>query len=142
MQINPANAEAHSNLGALCQEEGRVNEAIDEWRKTLELDSANLNAQVNLAWTLATFPDSTIRNGAKAVELAERALQVSGGRDPRIYQVMAAAYAEHSEFDAAVGAAERGVEVARNQGNNVIAEALRANAELYRTRLPLRTELR
>ncbi len=55
---------------------------------------------------------------------------------------MAAAYAEHSEFDAAVGAAERGVEVARNQGNNVIAEALRANAELYRTRLPLRTELR
>jgi hypothetical protein len=41
-----------------------------------------------------------------------------------------------------VGAAERGVEVARNQGNNVIAEALQANAELYRTRLPLRTGLR
>jgi Flp pilus assembly protein TadD len=142
LQINPANAEAHSDLGVVWLEEGRVNEAIDEWQKTLELDPANLNAQVNLAWTLATFPDSTIRNGAKAVELAERAFQVSGERDPRIYQVMAAAYAEHSQFDAAVGAAEHGAEVARRQGNNVIADALQSNAELYRTRVPLRTGLR
>jgi tetratricopeptide (TPR) repeat protein len=142
LQVNPANAEAHSDLGVVWLEEGRVKEAIDEWQKTLELDPANLNAQVNLAWTLATFPDSTIRNGAKAVDLAERALQVSGERDPRIYQVMAAAYAEHSQFDAAVGAAERGAEVARRQGDNVIADALQSNAELYRRRLPLRTGLR
>ena len=139
LQIDPANAQAHNDLGDLCLQEGRANEAIEHWQKTLELDPANLNAQVNLAWTLATFPDSTIRNGTKAVELAERALQVSGERDARIYQVMAAAYAEHSQFDAAVGAAERGAAVARSQGNNAIAEALQANAELYRTRLPLRT---
>ena len=54
---------------------------------------------------------------------------------------MAAAYAELNQFDTAIEAAEHGLDAARNQGNNVIAEALQANAELYRTRLPLRTGL-
>lgn len=142
LQIDPTNAAAHNDLGNAWIQEGRVNQAIDEWRKSLELQPANLNAQVNLAWTLATFPDSTIRNGAKAVELAERALQVSGETDPRLYQVLAAAYAENSQFDAALRTAERGVELALKQGNNTIVEALQSNAELYRASTPLRTGTR
>src|SRR5205085_3406930 len=71
LSVNPRNDTAHNALAAVAlrEESGRRGHipCPDQWQKTLELDAANLNAQVNLAWTLATFPYSTIRNGAKAV---------------------------------------------------------------------------
>ncbi|MEZ4221834.1 MAG: hypothetical protein R3B13_12955 [Polyangiaceae bacterium] len=55
----------------------------------------------NLAWVLATFDDSRLRDGARAVELALEALR----RAPRSAPMMgtlAAAYAEVGSFTEAV----------------------------------------
>jgi protein O-mannosyl-transferase len=138
LQVNPASAEAHNDLGIVWSQHGRIDQAINEWQKTLELQPGNLNAYCNLVWVFATFPDDTIRNGAKAVALGERALQLSGEKDPRIYRLLAAAYAENHQFDKAIETAQRGSELATKQGNYAAANALELNIDLYRKSLPLR----
>ena len=61
-----------------------------------------MTAQNDLAWLLATCPDNSVRNGQKAVELAQQAVQLSNGRSPEILDTLAAAYAEAGRFHEAV----------------------------------------
>ncbi len=138
LQINPASAEAHNDLGIAWSQKGRIDKAIGQWQKTLELQPQNLSAYCNLVWVFATFPDDAIRSGAKAVALGERALELSGEKDPRIYRLLAAAYAENRQFDKAIETAQRGSDLAMKQGNSAIANALESNIDLYRHDLPLR----
>jgi protein O-mannosyl-transferase len=138
LQINPASAEAHNDLGIAWSQKGRIDEAIDQWQKTLELQPHNLSAYCNLVWVFATFPDDAIRSGVKAVALGERALELSGEQDPRIYRLLAAAYAENGQFDKAIETAQRGSALATKQGNSAIAKVLESNIDLYRHNLPLR----
>jgi len=57
--------------------------------------------QNNLAWLLATVPDSAVRDGARALALAEQL--VAWRRDDAAYlDTFAAAYAELGRFDDAV----------------------------------------
>ena len=59
-----------------------------------------------LAWLLATYPDSDVRDGAEAVRLAERACKLTDRRDPALLATLAAAYAETGDFSGGVAAAE------------------------------------
>ena len=62
------------------------------------IEPENGNARDNLAWVFATCPENSIRDGERAVELAEKALRISGGKIPMIYKVLAAAYAKSGRF--------------------------------------------
>jgi len=70
----------------------------------------------NLAWVFATSPDQSLRDGPKAVHLAEQALRISGGRIPILFRTLAAAYAESGRFSDAMQAAQQGIELANSQG--------------------------
>lgn len=138
LQISPASAEAHNDLGIAWSQQGRLDQAISEWQTTLQLQPQNLNAYCNLVWVLATFPDDAIRNGPKAVALGERALHLSGEKDPRIFRLLAAAYAEEGQFNKATETAQRGAQLATSQGDYALARKLESNMDLYRRTLPLR----
>ena len=56
----------------------------------------------NLAWLLATCPDAKIRDGKKAIELANQACELSEWKDGVSRGHLAAAHAEAGDFDAAV----------------------------------------
>jgi hypothetical protein len=51
-----------------------------------------------LAWLLATYPDSKSRDGSDAVRLAERACVLTERRIPALLDTLAAAYAEAGDF--------------------------------------------
>jgi Flp pilus assembly protein TadD len=138
LQLDPDSAEAHNDLGIALSQKGRIDQAINEWQKTLELQPDNLKAYSNLVWVLATFPDDTIRSGARAVVLGEHALKLSSEKDPRIYRLLAAAYAENRQFDKAIETAQRGSELAMKQGNYAAANELESNIDRYRKSRPLR----
>lgn len=138
LELHPDNANIINNLGMVRAEEGRINEAIALWEKALALQRDNVSAQSNLAWVLATSAEPAIRDGAKAVQLAEQALQLSGGQNPVIFRTLAAAYAESGRFSEAIEAAQRGRELATAQGNSALANGLERNIALYRANSPLR----
>ena len=50
---------------------------MEAWQKSLEIVPDQVNVQNNLAWLLATGPEESLRNGAKAVALATQASQLA-----------------------------------------------------------------
>ncbi len=138
LEIEPQNVEARNTLGTALIQQGLIREAIQQWHDALTIEPENVNATSNLAWVYATCPEESIRNGGRAVELAERALRISGGKIPMIFSALAAAYAETGRFSQAIETAQRGADLAIIQGNRGLASALQSNIALYQTGKPLR----
>ena len=137
LEIEPENVEARNTLGTALIQQGKLREAIGQWQDALAIQPENGNAASNLAWVFATCPEDSVRDGRHAVELAEKALRISGGKIPMIYKVLAAAYAESGRFDDAIETAQRGAELA-SQSNPALAGELENNIALYQSGRPLR----
>jgi len=138
LKLNPNDPEALNNLGIALSQRGEMREAIAQWNKTLEVQPDNLEAQCNLAWIFATFPDASVRNGVRAVELAERAIKLSDGKNARIWRLTAAAYAEAGRFPDAIKAAQNGVALAEAERNAALVQTLEGNIRLFEENSPLR----
>jgi cytochrome c-type biogenesis protein CcmH/NrfG len=138
LELQPDNIEVHNIVGTVLTQQGRVGEGVEEWQKVLAIQPDNGNAMSNLAWVFATSPDQSLRDGPKAVELAEQAVRISGGRIAILFRTLAAAYAESGRFSEAIQTAQRGIELANGQGNPGLATELQGNVALYQERQPLR----
>ena len=138
MSINPNDGEAHTALGNALLQKGQLREAIVHYQAALEIEPLSVLPLNNLAWVLSTSDDTEFRNGSRAVELAERAVQLSQGQNPRFIRTLAAAYAADGRFSDASEAAERALSLAREQNNFDLARAIQKDIDLYRDNLPLR----
>ena len=92
----------------------------------------------NLAWSLATSPEASLRNGAKAVETARRAMELSDGRQPAILDTLAAAYAEAGRFPEAVETVRKAIALASEQKQPDVEESLREKIAIYEAGKPFR----
>jgi tetratricopeptide (TPR) repeat protein len=138
IEIAPDFTLAHSSLNRALAIHEQLVKTLAKRRELLESrpnDVALLNAT---AWMLAANPNDSIRHGSEAVELAQRAVRLSGGRQPVILGTLAAAYAETGQFDAAVQTAEKALALASASRNRALADALRAQLKLYRDGSPYR----
>ena len=138
VQIDPKLANAQSDLGTLLVQRGRMDEAMEHYQRALELQPTNVSFLNNLAWVLATCPNPEVRNGARAVELAQKAERLGGAENSAIVGTLAAAYAEAGRFGEAVRTAERALNLATAQTNTAQIGLLRTNIALYAAGLPLR----
>jgi len=129
---------AYNNLGAALMQAGRVAEAIDQYRKALEAQPQNVDALNALAWVLATCPQASLRDGAGAVQLAQKAVQLAGGENPPTLRTLAAAYAETGRYAEAVETARRAMQLATAQGSAPLAGTLEQELELYQIDTPVR----
>ena len=134
----PFDIEKRDDLGLLLIQKGDVRGAINQWEASLRIDANDGNALNNLAWVFATYPDDTIRDRKRAVELAERAVGLPGGETPMVLRTLAAAYAENADFSKATETAQRAADLAEKQGNSSLPETLRHEIELYRAGTPYR----
>jgi tetratricopeptide (TPR) repeat protein len=87
---------------------------------------------------LATASDATLRNGAKAVALAEHANRKTGGADPIILHTLAAAYAESGHYDRALETARKALNQSKAQKDGKLADSLQQEIKLFESRLPIR----
>jgi tetratricopeptide (TPR) repeat protein len=133
--LQPANVDAKNNLALARAGKKQREMAIREWRKTLQIDPENIEAQTSLAWTLATAPDPTLRNGAEALTISQHLSQTTN--DPMVFRVLAAAYAETGQFPKAIETARRGIELATAQNRTELAASLQKDIELFRSAQPL-----
>jgi tetratricopeptide (TPR) repeat protein len=137
-KINPRFADAYANLGVALSQKGETKEALDSWQKALEINPGQLYVQNNLAWSLATTADASLRNGAKAVALAQQAEHLSGGGNPAILRTLAAAYAETGDYASAASTARRALQLAVAQKNEGLAATLQKEIQLYDAAKPAR----
>jgi protein O-mannosyl-transferase len=132
IEINPGYADARYHLGFALQQQGKVGEAIAQWREILRQYPNNLMVLNETALVLATSADAAVRNGKEAVVLAERAVQKAGGsRNPVACRTLAVAYAASGRFSDAVQTAQQALALAEAQNNTAVANVIRADLEVY-----------
>ena len=71
LQMQPNDADAHTGLGNALLRKGALKEVIAHYNQAMALAPKDPHSRSNLAWVLATSSDASIRDGAKAVELAQ-----------------------------------------------------------------------
>jgi tetratricopeptide (TPR) repeat protein len=136
VEIKPDHASAHKNLGIAFFQQGRMDEAIAHFQQSLEIKPDQVEIQNNLAWLLATCPQASLRNGNQAVELAQRANQLTGNNNPNLLCTLAAAYAEAGRFSEAVETAQRALQLAETYSNPALADDIRSELKLYQAGVP------
>lgn len=88
---------------------GDHEEAIADFELALEKNPNEPGVLNNFAWTLATSPYASVRDGKRAVELATKAAEVTEYAAPHILSTLAASYAEAGDFEQAVKRAEEAI---------------------------------
>jgi tetratricopeptide (TPR) repeat protein len=133
LDFQPDFAEAHYNYGKILLRKGHVREAIAHYRSALESQPDNPAVLTDLAWVLATSPETSVRDGAQAMELADRANRLTDGQNPMILRTLAAAYAEGGRFAQAVTTAQQALKLAISENQTELATALRSEINLYQS---------
>ncbi len=136
LEINPREAKAQSNLASVLLQKGQIAEAINHYEEALKIEPDFVAACNNLAWIYATNPDPAVRNGNKAVELAEHASQLTGGQDLNILSTLAAAYAEAGRYSEAVTTAQRASEIAKSQNDIPRENSIQSQLNFYLVNRP------
>jgi Flp pilus assembly protein TadD len=124
-------AEIHYKLASALVQSGRPAAAATEYSKALQLRPGLDEAANDLAWLLATCPDHSLRDGAKAVTLARQASEHSHDQNPLFLGTLAAAYAETGKRSEAVATVQRARELALAQHNPALVRVLESQARQY-----------
>jgi len=119
-------------------QKGNATEGLKFYLNALKNGTKDPVVMNNVAWQLATHPDPTIRNGPLAIDWAEKAVQVTEGKQATYYDTLAAAYAEDGRFKDALEVLEKGIGLATGNGEKGLLPGLLKARKLYSQSLPSR----
>ncbi len=123
-------------LAGMLYANGDYREAVAQYREILAEQPDLAEPLNNLAWLLATSPDDTLRDGAKAVEYAEHACRITHYQAPHALGTLAAAYAEAGKFPEAVTTSDQAIRLANAAGDSQLAAISRQLQAYYRAGRP------
>lgn len=126
LALNPDYGSAHSNLGSLLMRQGKPGEAIPHLQRAIEAKPTSAEAHNNLG--LALGMAGMFR---EAIPLLEEAVKLTGGKDAMMLDLLGGIYAQAGRPADAVRTARRALAVATQQGNQRLAEAIKARIEGY-----------
>jgi tetratricopeptide (TPR) repeat protein len=107
---------------------GKANELLEA---ALKLKPDSVTALNDLAWNLSTCPDESLRDGTRAVTVAERACELTGYKETVIMGTLAAADAEAGRFDEAAQMARKAIANAHSKGERALEQKNRELLQLY-----------
>jgi len=103
---------AHRSLGFLFLRTNRVANSIIHFEEALRIEPQDLQSAMYLADILSTHPSDTVRNGSRAMELVAVMMQQGGEGNWQVLVTAAAALAAGDQFDQAIQACQRALNVA------------------------------
>ena len=96
------------------------------------VDPTNLLVVSSLAWTYATDPDPKLRDGRKALQLAQSCVEQTQSQEPVYLDVLAAAYAETGQFRLALQTANQALRLAGPNQQSQFVSDVKMRIELYK----------
>ena len=92
-----------------------------------------------VAYALATGPIDSLRDGPRALILANRVVEATRGKQPSYLDTLASAYAEVGEYDRAVEASRRAIGLLEQRGvSKRVLASFQRNLERFEARQPVR----
>ncbi len=132
--VDPQNVAALRGRADAYLNQGQQAEAISDYEAALKADAHNSGVLNNLAWVLATSPNDELRDGKRAVELADEACKVTDYKQAHILSTLAASYAETGDWEKAVNWSQKAVEL----GSDPMKAQLAKELESYQQQKPWR----
>jgi tetratricopeptide (TPR) repeat protein/MFS family permease len=136
LTIKPDYEPTLTNLGNVLLRQGKFEEAIQNLNKTIELNPNRVEALNNLSRLLVTVGEISIQEANRAIELAERACELTGYKEPAMLDTLAAAFAVAGRFDDAVTTAQQAIDVAKASGQEDLCGEIQRRLELYKAGQP------
>jgi tetratricopeptide (TPR) repeat protein len=132
VRSDPANADAHANLGLTLIAAGRSDEGLAQIRQAIEQKPELWGGLTPHVWLLAAHHDPKARRSADALAFAERIVRVSTDRAGAL-DALAACHAALGHFDQAAQIAGAALSAAPTE---LLKRAIRTRIALYEKKQP------
>ncbi|MFO7870500.1 MAG: hypothetical protein R6V03_03600 [Kiritimatiellia bacterium] len=130
LELEPAHPYANISRGLILKGAGHRAEAARCFERALQYNPSLERAAYELAWVRATAFEERLRDGQAALKLAVGLNRKHAGTDPKVLNLLAAAYAETGDFAEAVRAGRRALLLVPAESG--LADDLRKRLEAYR----------
>ena len=135
----PCDARVRLDQNQLLKDLGRYAELVGVLAEGAERCPEMLDNRNNYAWALATLPDDSVRDAARAVEIMREVLAGSDAPKPAHRDTLAAALAESGDFAGAIREGTRVLEDLRAAGGpEEVLRILEEHLGAYRSKTPIR----
>jgi tetratricopeptide (TPR) repeat protein len=134
IRFDPMRADLFRDRGQVYAMDGHWSQALADLDTAIRVDPNDVEAHVSRAWVLATCSESKLRDGARAVESATRACELTRWKSPRPLATLAAAFAEKGDFGGAVQMQRKAIEVTPEK--DPVRDYYLACLERYRAKKP------
>jgi tetratricopeptide (TPR) repeat protein len=138
IDLNPKDFSAYLARAAAYRSQKEYAKARDDLEKAIEADPKFFGTYIDLAWLLATAPDPKVRDGTRAVALAQKAVELTKETEPRALEALAAALAETGQFAEAVTAQKKALATPGIPKEEL--ERAQMRLKLYEAKKPYREE--
>jgi len=139
LAAEPCAVSARIALSQSLHRVGRFAEQRELLEAGLERCPASGDLRNDLAWLLATCPEQGLRDGPRALLLAQQAVSEAGDPGPAYLDTLAAAHAEVGDFAAAAAAARRGLARLEERGGpDEVVALFRAHLAAFEAGRPVR----
>jgi tetratricopeptide (TPR) repeat protein len=138
-ESDPENVEYLRIKGNLLLAVNRHTDAVKTFDAVLKAEPEDEMILNNLSWVLSTSPIDMLRNGKRALELAEKASELSEYKKAYILSTLAAAHAELGDFDKAVEWSQKCIDIAeKDPDDKERLNDLKKELESYKKKQPYR----
>ena len=110
---------------------GETGRGLQFLKWAAEGDGANLTVVNNLAWQLAANPSDRVRDPELALQWAQKANAMTGGKHPAILDTVAVAHAAAGDFKTATKVLMLGIDLASAAGEEDLAASMRERQQLF-----------
>ena len=131
----PLCIQIHNRLGRIRLTQKEFGLAIVQFKEALKLNPSQPEILNTFAWTLLTCPDQTLRDSRKALELAQKACELTQSKHPQYLNTLAVAYAKNSNLNEAIRISEKAVALAQARGDQTSAANLQKQLDIFKMSL-------
>lgn len=131
LRLNPDSLEARMQLASALERQKKFGEAAAAYRETLRIAPEWPQPLCRFALLLVDAEAREFRNTDEALQLADKAVQVSG-RQPVTLDVLASVYSSIGRFEDAVAVAQEAIDMAKSGGADELAAAIEGRLQIYK----------
>lgn len=138
LRLKPEMPAVHNSLAEIYFQQGKFEQAIAHWNEVLQLTPEWTSVLNNLAWCKAAYENEKFHDPNEAVQLAQKACELTGHKEPALLDTLSVAYAAAGRFGQAIETAEKAIELALSSGQNELEEEIQKHLQLYKAGEPYR----